>query len=83
VLGLRRALLAAGAQQVVTALWQVPDEDTMWLMTRFYEHLWKDRMHPVEALAAAQREAIERMGEATGSAPPRCWAGFVLTLRDL
>ena len=55
VLGLQRAFQAAGAQSVVSSLWQVPDEPTKVLMERFYENLWGGKMTRLEALREAQR----------------------------
>lgn len=77
VLGLRRAFVQAGAENLVMALWQVSDAATQELMKKMYgkylggQPVWK-------ALLDAQREAlaIERK---TGREPnPYLWAGFVV-----
>jgi CHAT domain-containing protein len=39
VIGLSRALLVAGARQLVVSLWPVEDRDGCLVMDRFYEHL--------------------------------------------
>ncbi len=41
VFGLQRALKMAGVNTIVMSLWQVPDESTCLLMTKFYENLLK------------------------------------------
>jgi CHAT domain-containing protein len=62
VFGLQRSFEMAGAATCVASLWQVPDEATQRLMTRFYENLWQKRMGKLAALREAQlwlrREAI-------------------------
>ena len=70
LLGLTQAFLDAGARRLVVTLWQVPDRGTERLMTRFYREL--RQTDPAEALARAQRKAIES-GEA-----PFAWAPFVV-----
>ena len=54
VMGLRAAVLAAGARSVVMSLWAVPDESTERLMQAFYEGVWTRRLAPAEALRRAQ-----------------------------
>lgn len=71
VIGLNRGFLFAGAAGIVSSLWQVPDESTTYLMTRFYHHL--QATAPDEALAAAQRDARARYPH------PYHWAAFQLT----
>jgi len=55
VLGLTRALLAAGARRAIVSLWPVDDVSTSLLMGRFYGRL-RDGAGPVEALTSAQRD---------------------------
>ncbi|MGH9552951.1 MAG: CHAT domain-containing protein, partial [Terriglobales bacterium] len=74
VLGLRSAILSAGARSILMSLWSIDDESTRALMKRFYTHLWQDKMPKVEALAKAQQEirANPRWSD------PKYWAGWVL-----
>jgi CHAT domain-containing protein len=102
VFGLQRAFHIAGARNVIASLWQVDDEATAALMGLFYNHLWVEKMAPLEALRQAQLglyQHPERIAvlarergpdfekaarlpatpQAAGRAPPRLWAGFVLS----
>jgi CHAT domain-containing protein len=58
-LGLQRAFHQAGARHVVASLWKVDDEATRALMTRFYEHLWREKLSVPEALRRAQLDLLE------------------------
>ncbi len=71
LLGLREALLFAGAGALLVSLWQVDDAVTGRLMARFYAALLAGAQ-PVEALAAAQRDLRDE-GE-----PAFNWAPFVM-----
>ncbi len=55
LLGLREALLFAGANALLVSLWQVDDASTARLMVAFYRRLARGAS-PAAALAAAQRE---------------------------
>jgi CHAT domain-containing protein len=66
--GLAITMLAAGAQTVIGSLWPVLDTDTTVLMQNFYQG-W--HAAPARALAAAQRQAIQR-----GETPVQ-WGSFV------
>ncbi len=75
VIGLRSAILSAGARCILMSLWSIDDESSKELMKRFYSHLWKDpSISKVDALRQAQTEiqAIKEWRE------PRYWAGWVL-----
>jgi len=92
LVGLQRAFEVAGAHTVVASLWEVPNEPTQLLMTRFYAAMW-DRKHPtgpLTALRLAQEEMLqhgfERGFTLAGSAadtavrtPPIYWGAFVLS----
>jgi hypothetical protein len=76
VYSLQRAFHLAGAQTTVASLWQVDDEITQELLTRFFENLWHKSMSRLEALRQAQLAV--RRGEGN-RAQPRYWAAWVLS----
>ena len=59
VLGLQRAFHQAGCRTVVASLWKVDDAATAALMTRFYDHLWGEKLSPIESLRKAQLDMLE------------------------
>jgi CHAT domain-containing protein len=65
------AFIEAGAQSVVSTLWELEDHATAQLMTAFYANL-SHREEKAEALRQAQLEMLN------SGAPPYYWAGFVL-----
>src|ERR1700761_8287750 len=65
------AFIEAGAQSVVSTLWELEDHATAHLMTDFYADL-NHREQKAEALRKAQLEILN------SGAPPFYWAGFVL-----
>ena len=65
------AFIAAGAQSVVSSLWDLEDHATTHLMMTFYDHLGRHE-GKAQALRQAQLEMLN-----SGS-PPYYWAGFVL-----
>jgi CHAT domain-containing protein len=71
-LGLTRAFLHAGAHSVVSSLWQVSDESTRVLMTRFYRELRRGASKD-EALRRAQASLLHGRFQ-----DPFNWAGFQL-----
>jgi CHAT domain-containing protein len=76
VLGLRRAFVQAGAQNLVMALWSVSDDATQELMKAMYakylsgQPVWK-------ALLDAQRDALAKERQAGREPNPFLWAAFV------
>ncbi|MBX2916849.1 MAG: CHAT domain-containing protein [Cyclobacteriaceae bacterium] len=75
VIGLSRALVYAGAKNLVVSFWSVADESTAQLMTSFYQQLVTQNNKPfTEALRHAKLDMI------TGEqyAAPYYWAPFVL-----
>jgi CHAT domain-containing protein len=71
--GMVRAMLVAGADNVLATLWPVQDRATPALMAGFYRELVAGRPLPL-AVALAQRAAIHDRRRAD----PASWAGFVL-----
>ena len=78
VVGMARALLAAGARSVVVTLWAIGDEGTLEFMTFFYDALAKGK-RASEALNQAMKcmREIEKFKEVI------YWAPFVLIGDDV
>jgi CHAT domain-containing protein len=70
VFGLQRALKIAGVKNIIVSLWQVPDKETVELMTAFYTNLLSGK-EVREAFYLAQKEMRSRYA-------PFFWAAFVL-----
>jgi len=78
--GFRTTLLRAGAKTVVSSLWQVPDDSTERLMSRFYENLLRHKMGKLEALREAQLWMLkENRRKFDGEGLPYTWGAFVLS----
>lgn len=75
VVGLTRAFLGAGAKNVISSLWAVPDESTSELMRRCYERLTKKGVPPQTALNEAR---LQMLGDPE-TAHPFFWAAFIAT----
>jgi CHAT domain-containing protein/Tfp pilus assembly protein PilF len=71
--GLTRAFLSAGGQNVLASLWAVNDQSSRDLMVRFYRHLLNSS--GAEALATAQRE----LRRDVRYNHPYYWAAFVMS----
>lgn len=78
--GLRQAFLAAGAERVMSTLWQVPDLESARLMARCFE-LQAGGRPAAAALREAQLEAVGRRREKNAAAHPFFWAAYTLTGR--
>ena len=74
IANLSRAFLLAGARTVVSTLWQVDDNSSLFLMKRFYAHLSANRSAG-SALTAAKRDMLRTFGR---QALPYQWAGFTI-----
>jgi CHAT domain-containing protein len=75
LIGLTRAFMHAGAARVLVSLWDVNDEATAELMTRFYGRLLgREKLSPAAALRAAQVS----MARDKRWSSPYFWAGFTL-----
>ena len=72
VANLSRAFLLAGARNVVSTLWPVEDESSLYLMRRFYIHLAAKKSVPL-ALAGAKRDLIRTFPR---DARPYHWAAY-------
>ncbi|CAH3172512.1 unnamed protein product, partial [Porites evermanni] len=77
IVGIARAFLASGARAVLSALWAVEDEATMWFMDRFYEHL----VHG-ESASESLHQAMKSMRE-TRFSDVKQWAPFMLIGDDV
>lgn len=74
VLGLTGVAVRAGARSTIASLWNVNDEATTLLMSRFYEELAKSQLTKAEALRRAEQAILEQ----AKFSHPYFWAGFVL-----
>lgn len=73
-----RAFLIAGARNVVSSVWAVDDNSSLFLMKRLYAHLAAGK--PVaRALNAAKRDMITKFKD---NAAPYLWAGFTADSAD-
>jgi len=71
VYGLQRALVVAGAQNLIMSLWKVNDEATMELMQLFYSN-WTSGNNVYQALQKAQIQMMKTHEE------PYFWGGFIM-----
>jgi CHAT domain-containing protein len=69
VANLVNAFIEAGADTVVSTLWELEDQTTEHLMAKFYSHLAKHE-RKVDALRAAKIELLDE------GLPPYYWASF-------
>jgi CHAT domain-containing protein len=69
VADLGNAFIEAGAETVVSALWELEDQSTTQLMTVFYQDLAQHKTK-AEALREAQLSLLH------GGLPPYYWASF-------
>lgn len=70
-IGLQKAFKMAGAKSILMSLWQVPDESTALLMTKFYEALFNG-YNRHEALKMAMKNVKEIYPD------PYYWGAFVI-----
>ena len=78
VVGLTRALLAAGAQSVLVSLWPVPDTAVKIFMRTFYSSLLQGAR-----ASRALSEAQQTVQHTKHFAHPANWAGFILVGADV
>ena len=80
LMGLSRAFMQSGAQNVMGTLWKVQDDATAVLMSKFYENKLVHNMEIGAALIDAQQH-VKNYRRKDGKKPwssPFYWAGFVL-----
>ncbi len=75
VIGLSRALVYAGAQNLVVSFWSVADQSTMQLMRFFYEHV---KENPQASFRSSLQAAKLKLRQMSNYATPYYWAPFVL-----
>lgn len=80
VASLRQAFHMAGAEAVISTLWQVPDNETAELMSDFFT-AYQARITPAVALRQSQLKQIARRRELYETAHPYYWAAFSVTER--
>jgi len=73
IVGLSRALLYAGAKNMLVSLWSVADQSTADLMVNFYSKSFDSRSYG-KGLQAAKKEMIQQQKYAA----PYYWAPFIL-----
>lgn len=79
LIGLRRAFRTAGADSVISSLWNVGDSSTGALMQAFYTKLLStDGMGVHDALRSAQLEMLEENRDHDGDARPANWGPFIV-----
>ena len=74
LVGLTRGFMYAGAARVIVSLWNVNDQATADLMTKFYRKMFKGSERPAAALRAAQIEMWQQQQWQS----PYYWAAFVI-----
>ena len=74
VANLSRAFLLAGAQSVVSTLWPVNEDASLFLMRRFFRNACVQKP-PAVAMAEAKREFLRSLG---ARAVPYLWAAFTV-----
>jgi tetratricopeptide (TPR) repeat protein len=75
VIGLSRALVYAGAKNLIVSFWSVADESTAQLMTDFYSELLKN---PGRGFNYALQQSKVKMIASKKFSEPYYWAPFVL-----
>lgn len=75
VIGLSRALVYAGAKNLIVSFWSVADQSTAELMTNFYQNLLQSKN---QTFNTGLRDAKLKMIKNETYASPYYWAPFVL-----
>jgi CHAT domain-containing protein len=74
LIGFTQGFLSAGARNLITSLWRVPDRATAELMEHFYRFLLNDNLDP----AAALRNAQLALASETRWRDPYFWGAFII-----
>ncbi len=74
IIGLTRALIYAGSNNLVVSLWKVADESTSQLMVKFYYNLLQEKHPYSESLRHAKLDLINSVKFSS----PFYWAPFIL-----
>jgi formylglycine-generating enzyme required for sulfatase activity/CHAT domain-containing protein len=77
-LGMRQAFFVAGAKNVLASIWQVPDQDTAFIISGFFDRLSRGMPYS-HALREAQIEHVRKLAGEKGIAAPYLWAGLSIT----
>ena len=78
MVGIQRALLAAGARSVLVALWAIDDQATMVFMKGFYQHLKRGK-----TASAAVHQSIKALRYSEKFCETKYWAPFQLIGDDV
>lgn len=83
VLGMRRGLIEAGAQNLLLTLWPVSDRETALFMVDFYQSLDQGRAVPREIMPAVQARYLQKFREERGVTAAAKLAGpFILSFQQ-
>ena len=77
IIGLSRALLYAGAKDILVSLWSVSDMSTSELMIDFYKNILKNNKSQID-LSSSLREAKLKMINNSKYNLPYYWAPFIM-----
>lgn len=78
IIGLSRALLYAGTNNIMVSLWKVADESTSKLMIDFYDELLKKEDRLNTAYTKSLHAAKQKMAKSKKFSHPFFWSPFVL-----
>ena len=73
VIGLSRAFMASGVPNLVVSLWKVPDDDTVKLMTEFYNNIYERQLDKAQGMRQAMLKMLK-----DGDPHPTNWAAFTV-----
>ncbi|GAB1542845.1 hypothetical protein NUACC21_55190 [Scytonema sp. NUACC21] len=73
VVGLSRAFMASGVPTLVVSLWKVPDDDTVKLMTEFYNNLYERKFDKAKAMREAMLTTLRDV-----EPDSKAWAAFTV-----